>query len=474
MDAFILYLSTQSLAISGPRSTIFAVVEFPSMMHPLKYLRSLRVESKGRRRRSTGWRIEALEARTLLALDFTSVVGVGADLVTPEKTAVDAAGNAYVTGSFQGQQVSFGAGKPAISSGNTPNIFVAKYSPTGTLLWVDQFADDESQPSSLNLASSLAVDDAGEVFVTGTISGHVNFSTNPAVPDIITAMTQDIFALKLDPNGNMIAVQAYGGSGLNAGLNIKVDPSGQNVVLTGSFESSVDFNPGGNNAEDTLTDASGTQGAFALKLDGGLGFIWARNLANGATAAGTGVDLGPAGDVYVVGTYSGTGNFNPDPGGSFPLSSGGPTRDFVEKLDPSGNFLAAGSFGLVPPMNSNFIETPTIAVDALGNAYISGNFQGQGVNFDPSLTSSNTQDSAGGTVDVFVVKLDPSLNLVWKTRFGGSGVDSATNVSDQNGGIGLDGSGNVYVGGTFTSPASVGANLGVVVLSPINPTSTEP
>ena len=67
----------------------------------------------------------------------------------------------------------------------------------------------------------------------------------------------------------------------------------------------------------------------------------------------------------------------------------------------------------------------------LGNAYISGNFQGQGIDFDPSLTSSNTQDSVGGTVDVFVVKLDPSLNLVWKTRFGGPGVDPATNISDE-------------------------------------------
>ena len=151
-----------------------------------------------------------MEARTLLTFDFNSAIGIGAGIVHPEKTAIDAAGDIYVTGNFLGQNVNFGSDgaapgvNPVVSSSstNTPNtlaIFVAKYAPSGVLLWIDPFIQvSTNQASPDDIGAAVAVDGVGDVFVTGTYNGQVNFSANSSSPDVSTAAVgYDIFILKL-------------------------------------------------------------------------------------------------------------------------------------------------------------------------------------------------------------------------------------------------------------------------------------
>src|SRR4051794_17012654 len=98
--------------------------------------------ASSRRRR---FAVETLEGRQMMAADFTSAFGLGGQLISIQKVALDSQGNRYEVGSFLGA-VSFDAnstGGNVLNSGGTINGFVAKYSPTNTLIYVKQFADDE-------------------------------------------------------------------------------------------------------------------------------------------------------------------------------------------------------------------------------------------------------------------------------------------------------------------------------------------
>src|SRR5947209_1802296 len=91
------------------------------------------------RRRRPG--VESLEGRQLLTLDFASAFGIGGNSINVGRIALDAQGDTYATGGFTGK-VSFDAnstGGNVLDAGTTPTAFVAKYSPTNSLLWVKEF-----------------------------------------------------------------------------------------------------------------------------------------------------------------------------------------------------------------------------------------------------------------------------------------------------------------------------------------------
>src|SRR3954470_22774635 len=102
--------------------------------------------------------VESLEGRQMMAADFTSAFGLGGQLVSIQKVALDSQGNRYAVGSFLGA-VSFDAnstGGNVLNSGNTFNAFVAKYSPTNTLIYVKQFADDEAVAGGSAIGAGIA------------------------------------------------------------------------------------------------------------------------------------------------------------------------------------------------------------------------------------------------------------------------------------------------------------------------------
>jgi hypothetical protein len=161
-----------------------------------------------------------------------------------------------------------------------------------------------------------------------------------------------------------------------------------------------------------------------------------------------GVALDPTGNVYTVGYFSGTADF--DPGlGVRTLRANGERSAFVSKLDSAGQLLWARRFGGTTPSEPGTPISPVsadaqdVAVDSVGNVYVVGHFNGL-IDFDPGSTvrTYRSQGGAAGGVDAFVAKLDPSGGFLWATRLGGVG-DDAIN------GIAVDGADNVYVVGRF-------------------------
>jgi hypothetical protein len=279
----------------------------------------------------------------------------------------------------------------------------------------------------------------GNVYVTGFFSATADFDPGPGTFNLTSDGGQDIFVCKLNSDGNFVWAKDLGGNGQDNGNSIAVDSAG-NVLTTGFFTGTADFDPGPGTFNLT---SSGSFDTFVSKLDSSGNFVWARDLGgngqpgSGLGSFGDGIALDKAGNVYTTGFFTLTADFDPGPG-TFNLTSAGDQDIFVSKLDSGGNFVWAKGFG-----GTGRDDGLGITLDGAGNVYTTGSFQNT-ADFDPGPGTFDL--TSAGSDDVFVSKLDNSGNFVWAKDLGGSDADSGS-------GIATFGPGNVYTTGEFQGTA---------------------
>jgi hypothetical protein len=208
-------------------------------------------------------------------------------------------------------------------------------------------------------------------------------------------------------------------------VSVAVDPAG-NVIVAGDFQGALDLGGG------PLTGS-----AFLLKLDRNGKHVWSRGFDNVFVIGGLAVDA--LGDVLLAGSLHGQTNLG---GGTLPDAGG-----FVAKLDPDANVTYARAFG-----DLSTWDPCTVAVDAAGNTYVAGTFEGT-VDFGGGPVDSM------GTTDVFVASLDPAGQHRYSRRFGGDDYDTAGRIAvTPDGRVALTGTyqGTPDLGGG-PLPASTGA-----------------
>jgi Ca2+-binding RTX toxin-like protein len=248
-----------------------------------------------------------------------------------------------------------------------------------------------------------------------------------------------------DSAGSLVWARRFGDALHDTAEAIEVDGLG-NVYTTGSFDGTVDFNPGTGTFNMT---SAGSGDVFISKLDRDGNFVWAKRFGGPSAydldiASGIAVD--GLGNVHTTGTFQGTADFNPGTG-TFNMTSAGDDDIFISKLNSSGDFVWAKRIG-----GSNFDGAHGIAVDGLGNVHTTGYFIGT-VDFDPGATNFNlTGVSSYG--NAFVNKLDAAGNFAWAKQLGG--IDPA-----YSSGIALDGLGNVYSTGAFRGTGDFDPGAGV-------------
>jgi hypothetical protein len=365
--------------------------------------------------------------------------GSGAD--SGAGVAVDASGNVYVTGSLTGT-VDFdpGVGTANLSSAGETAAYVVKLDSAGSYVWARTFGG-----SGADSGAGVAVDASGNVYVTGSFTGTADFDPGVGTANLISAGRHDAYVVKLDSAGSYVWARNFGGSGDDLGAGVAVDVSG-NVVVTGRFWGTADFDPGVGTAN--LSAFGPTYDAFVVKLTSAGSYVWARNFNGSDFDSGAGVAVDVSGNVVVTGTFWGTADF--DPGvGTANLTSAGRYDAFVVKLDSAGSFVWARTFG-----GSLEDEGSGIVVDASGNVYVKGSFAGT-ADFDPGVGTANLMSA--GRYDAFVVKLDSAGSFVWARNFGGSG-------DDLGAGVAVDVSGNVYVTGSFAGTADFDPGVGTANL----------
>jgi len=252
---------------------------------------------------------------------------------------------------------------------------------------------------SLDRGNSMTVDASGNVYTAGVFGGTVDFDPSPAVFNLSSTYGSGGFIQKLDAQGNFIWAKAFTGNGATQITSMVIDTAG-NIYTTGDFTWTTDFDPGAGVANLT---SGGYNDIFVSKLDSSGNFVWAKSVGGSNYDYGYDIATDSSGNVYAVGSYIGTVDF--DPGlGVFNMTSVSSSYDFyILKLDSSGNFIWAKSIG-----GSGNEDAKAIAVTA-GNIYITGSFAG--ADFDPGVGVAYVPTVSAK--DIFVLKLDLNGNYVW-------------------------------------------------------------
>jgi hypothetical protein len=225
------------------------------------------------------------------------------------RTAVDNAGNCYVTGNFCGTSV-FGS-VPVVSAGYE-EIFVARLDPYGNWLWAK--AAGGINP---DIGYSVALDGTGNCYVSGGYSDAAIFGTLT----LTSYGSSDIFAAKLDSNGNWLWARNAGDISSDSAWGMAVDNAG-NSYLTGLFYGTANFGSIALVGDIYYTWYS----LFVSKLDTSGNWLWAIPVTGTRDEKGYSVALGNDG-LRITGSCNGTSYW-----GDITVPTGGGTNVVIAKL----------------------------------------------------------------------------------------------------------------------------------------------
>ena len=394
-----------------------------------------------------GFRLADYDRKRPVIIDptlvYSSYLGGSSDDLG-SAVAIDALGNAYVTGEtfsadFPTTSSAFQSAKP----GDVSNAFVSKLNATGSALVYSTYLGGNDGNGVTG--TGIAVDGSGSAYVTGFTNSTDFPTTLGALQSAYGGGASDAFVAKLNPAGSALVYSTYlGGSGADGGFdahnNIVVDASG-NAYVTGTTTSS-DFPTTPGAFQTTPGDGFGRfQDAFVSKLNAaGSALVYSTYL--GATdTGGFGIAVDASGNAFVAG-FTNSADF-PTTAGAFQTTSGGLGDAFVTKLNPAGSGLLYSTY----LGGSGGEQATAIAVDTAGNAFITGHTSS--ANFP--TTRGAFQATCGGcdvatnSGDAFITKLNPNGSaLVYSTFLGGSGDETGN-------GVAIDAAGNAYVTGSTHS-----------------------
>lgn len=335
------------------------------------------------------------------------------------KMAVTAAGQTYLTGSFE-RSVEFGA--TVLTSAGAQDAFLAKFDANGNALWAVRAGDRGD-----DAAFGVAVDAVDNAYVTGYFRYAATFGAFTLTGPGLSVG----YVAKYNPQGVCqwaVPLVQQGGNG----YSLAVDANGD-VVLAGTFTSqTAQF------GATTLQMVGVNENGFVAKLSGQGVWRWA--VRTGSRAGNLVLD--PVGNVYCAGNFGGTTAFGP-----FTVATNGGQDGFVGKLDPAGNWLWVKNAG-----GPGYDYGAGVGVDYAGNVFVAGGF---GV---PSATfgARTIPNRGGGNFDAYVAKLDPNGNFLWAEGMGGTDNDVASDLV-------VDDDGSAYVIGSYQDYGP-GATFGTVVM----------
>ncbi len=226
--------------------------------------------------------------------------------------------------------------------------------------------------------------------------------------------------------------RTWGGADYDSGFSVATDNSG-NVFVAGSFQGTVDFDPG---SGADIHASNGESDVFLSKFDSSGTFLWARTWGGGSSDWARSIATAGWGVVYVTGVFSETVDFDPGSGVDSHASNGS-WDVFLTTFDSSGNHLGARTWGGGEADTGN-----GVAVGNSGDVYVTGWYTSDPVDFDPG--SGVDSHACYGGEDAFLSKFDPVGNLVWARTWG-------ADLDEEGSAVAVDGLECVHVAGSYRS-----------------------
>lgn len=272
--------------------------------------------------------------------------------------------------------------------------------------------------ASFSFGNDGHVDPAGNFYVTGFISGRMDFGGT----NLTGAGLGDFFIAKYDTDRRLKWAKLGTSAGWNGGRDIDVGPDGS-VWAVGRIEGNTQFGsvsvPSNGENDVVIVKYSADGDALWAKSGGGSGMDWGNSVAVDAD-----------GNSYMVGYFNGSATF-----GSSTINGRGMTDIFVSAYDPDGNLRWVRSAG-----SDGADEAYGVAVDTEGNVYVTGIISGNAT-FD-NLSASGASAGSG-----FVARYDADGTIEWVQEIGG------TNIAES---ISINGEDEIFVAGSFYSTLSSG------------------
>lgn len=267
------------------------------------------------------------------------------------------------------------------------------------------------------VARAIDTDSAGNVYAVGTFLNTVAISGPSNVLSLTSAGAEDIFVVKTSPSGTLLWAKSFGGTDTDAAYDVAVNAADR-VVVTGTFRGSVSFGAFVLNSPTTTSD-------FTARLDPNGNVEWA-----GVTGAATSGGVFPgecttdaAGNVFIIGSFTGTANF-----GTFPMNAPG-LNAFIARFQTNG----ACDWAVQSGGANSAARGVALATDGTGDLLVTGQFSGTAQFGTNNLVSA-------GTNDIWLARLTSAGAWKWAKAAGRTGEDYGRGVTTTSDGYAISGS----------------------------------
>lgn len=367
--------------------------------------------------------LSAIQAQSLV----TAEIFHGNDSqITPTVTTDSEQNIICATGFWANLDADPGPGTLLFTAFGSQDVAITKLDPSGNLIWSRQLGG-----TGFETPQVIKTDAADNIFVFGYFNGTIDMNPGPGVYNLVSAGGDDVYCGKYDPNGNLLWAVRTGGTGTEQAYGFDLDNAG-NAVVTGYFQSTVDFDPG----LGTSNLTAGPSGSdFLLKLNSDGSFSSVLLMGSFYTNC---ITIDNDNNIYFTGLFWGTVDFNPGVG-TYNISAEGFGADaFILKLNNANVFQWAGKIS-----GNNSEQGTTIVYDEISSSVIVGGFFEGTIDIDPSATVQNIVSL--GYIDAFIAKYN-SIDgaLIWGKSVGGIDYQAIGSLT-------VNSSGNIWATGTFNS-----------------------
>jgi hypothetical protein len=285
-------------------------------------------------------------------------------------------------------------------------IYIAKYNKVGVIQWARSINSTLIQGPIY--ARSVITDANDNIYVVGdnNLTGFIQISKYNSA-----GVNLNNIVIPVSPNQLL--------------SDIKVDKY-ENIYICGAFEGTLNLG--------TYTLSSiGQESGFYAKMDSTLNFVWAKQLSTTNFSKCYELAVLKEEYIYLTGSFQTQIDF-----GNLILNGIGNPDLFVSKLDSgTGDCLWAESLA---DDATTIFSNSSICIDPKGHVLLTGSYQG-------TISLENKKiTSFPGVNDIFVIKLLSTGKLIWMKMCGGQSGDEAFDIES-------DSEENVYITGSYTSPA---------------------